>query len=175
MTTDEQWWQEVADNELAAADAEAREALQWLVAYLGSAAEAARFLRVDPRLVGRNLKRIAAHRRLSKRMLLAVRGRLQIIPRRRSDNVVERMAWTVENLREQAQEQRRTNIELRDRLRELELLAQGPPVRWQTEMERMQRQVRKQLGESKELLDLTSELAKSVLETYERLRQDGTP
>ena len=130
MATDEQWWQEVVDNDLQAQQQEAREALQWLVEYMGSGAGAARHLKVDPRLVTRSLARIEDRRRLTKRMLEAIRRRMQIIPRQRSDNPVERMAWTVERLDRLAQEQRRTNTEVLDRLREVELLARESPVRW---------------------------------------------
>lgn len=152
MVTDERWWQEVVDNDLQAQQQEAREALLWLVERMGSGAGAARYLEVDPRLVTRSLARIEERRRLTKRMLSAIRDRMQIIPRRRSDNPLERMAWTVERLDRLEREQQRTNTEVLDRLREVELLARESPVRWHAQMERMGREVREQIHEATEML-----------------------
>ena len=199
MATDERWWQEVVDNDLQAQQQEAREALLWLVEYIGSGAGAARYLRVDPRLVTRSLARIEDRRRLTKRMVEAIRRRLQIIPRQRSDNPVERMAWTVERLDRLEREQRRTNTEVLDRLREVELLARESPVRWHVQMEQMGREVRAQIHEATEMLgavrdqiheatgvlgavraetarstamlDLAAGLAQWTLETEERINQ----
>ena len=152
---------------------------------MGSGAGAARYLNVDPRLVTRSLARIEERKRLTKRMLEAIRRRLQIIPRRRSDNPLERMAWTVERLDRLEREQRRTNTEVLDRLREVELLARESPVRWHAQMERMGREVREQIHEatemlgavraetarSTEMLDLAAGLAQWALDTEERINR----
>ena len=61
--------------------------------------------------------------------------------------------WTVENLDEQARVQRRATIEVRDRIRELEIVQQGPPVRWYATLERLRREAEAHLKESKETLD----------------------
>ena len=153
MVTDERMWEAVVVNELQAEDLEAKQALQWLVEYLGSVAAAGRFLKLDSRVVDRNLERIEARRRLSKMMLQAIRDRMQIIPRRRSDNPIEKLVWTVENLDDRAREQRRATIEIRDRIRELEIVQQGPPVRWHATLEGLRRQTEAQLKESKETLE----------------------
>ena len=107
----------------------------------------------------RNLQRIEKRQRLTTRMLEAIQHRLQIIPRRRSDNPLQQLAWTVANLDKRAREQRRSNIEIRGRIRELEILREGPPVRWHAQMERMQREVRPQIEQSKEMLALAGDLS----------------
>ena len=175
MVTDERMWEAVVVNELQAEDLEAKQALQWLVEYVGSVAAAGRFLKLDSRVVDRNLERIEARRRLSNMMLKAIRERLQIIPRQRSDNPLERLVWTVENLDERARVQRRATIEVRDRIRELEIVQQGPPVRWHATLERLRRQTEAQLKESKETLERlrrqTEAQLKESKETLERLRR----
>ena len=47
MVTDERMWEAVVVNELQAKDLEAKQALQWLVDFLGSSAAAGRFLNLD--------------------------------------------------------------------------------------------------------------------------------
>ena len=170
MVTDERMWEAVVVNELQAEDLEAKQALQWLVEYLGSVAAAGRFLKLDSRVVDRNLERIEARRRLSKMMLQAIRDRMQIIPRRRSDNPIEKLVWTVENLDDRAREQRRATIEIRDRIRELEIVQQGPPVRWHATLEGLRRQTEAQLKESKETLVKAQMVTKAMLNALEAMR-----
>ena len=68
--------------------------------------------------------------------------------------------------------QRRSNIEVRDRIRELEILREGPPVCWHAQMERMQREVRAQIEQSKEMLALAGDPAKASLYTKERIDRE---
>ena len=170
MVTDKRLWEEVVVNELQGEDLEAREALQWLVEYLGSVAAAGRLLGVDPRMVARNMERIEDLRKLSKRMLEAIRYRMQIIPRRRSDNPLERLVWTVENLDERARVQRRATIELRERIRELEIMQKGPPVRWHATLERLRREYEGQVAENQQMLAETRLVTRAMLEALDAIK-----
>ena len=176
MVTDERMWEAVVVNELETEHLEAKQALQWLVEYVGSVAAAGRFLKLDSRVVDRNLERIEARRRLSPMMLKAIRERLQIIPRQRSDNPLERLVWTVENLEERARVQRRATIEVRDRIRELEIVQQGPPVRWHATLERLRREAEAQLKEAKAQMDTLRQQTEAQLteakETLDTLRRE---
>ena len=175
MVTDERMWEAVVVTELQAKDLEAKQALQWLVDFLGSSAAAGSFLNLDFRVVNRNLARIEARRRLSNKMLKAIREGMQLIPRQRSDNPLEKLVWTVENLEERARVQRRATIEVRDRIRELEIVQQGPPVRWHATLERLRREAEAQLKEAKAQMDTLRQQTEAQLteakETLDRLRQ----
>ena len=175
MVTDERMWEAVVVNELQAKDLEAKQALQWLVDFLGSSAAAGRFLNLDFRVVDRNLERIEARRRLSNLMLKAIREGMQIIPRQRSDNPLERLVWTVENLEERARVQRRATIEVRDRIRELEIVQQGPPVRWHATLDSLRQQTEAQLKATKAQMDTlrqqTEAQLKEAKKTLDTLRQ----
>ena len=176
MVTDERMWEAVVVNELQAKDLEAKQALQWLVEYVGSVAAAGRFLNLDFRVVDRNLERIEARRRLSPLMLKAIREGMQLIPRQRSDNPLERLVWTVESLEERARVQRRATIEVRDRIRELEIVQQGPPVRWHATLERLRREAEAQLKATKVQMDTLRQQTEAQLteakETLDTLRRE---
>ena len=114
------------------------------------------------------------HRRLRRNdpPLQGIQHLLQIIPRRRSDNALEQLAWTVANLDRLAGEQRRSNIEIWDRIRELQILREEPPVRWHAQMERMQPEVRAQIQQRREMLALADDPAKAALYTQERIDRE---
>ena len=139
----QEWWEEVVKVELDAEDIEAKEALLFLVDRLGSEAKAARFLKVDQRLVNRNVHRAREGKGLTSRMKAVIENRLQVIPGRRSDNPIERMAWLVEHLDRDAKIQRRATIEVRDRIAALEVHRQGPPATWYAEMDTAKRETEK--------------------------------
>ena len=106
----EDLYREVVRQDMGSEHAAARDALNFLIEHLGSCKQAAEFLRVDPKMVERNLKRA----RLTRRMLTAIERRLQVIPRRRGANPLERMAWQVED-------SARLNKEWRERVSRLEV------------------------------------------------------
>ena len=106
----EDLYREVVRQDMGSEHAEARDALNFLIEHLGSRKQAAKFLRVDPKMVERNLERA----RLTRRMLTAIEQRLQVIPRRRGANPLERMAWQVED-------SARLNKEWRERVNRLEV------------------------------------------------------
>ena len=140
---EQQWWNEVVANEVEAEDIEAKEALRFLIDRLGSQSKAAKFLGVDQRLVNRNVQGMDEGKRLTKRMRESIQKRLQVIPRRRSDNPIERMAWLVQHLDHEANVQKRATIEVRDRLAALERERQGPAATWYAEMDAAKRYLEK--------------------------------
>ncbi len=155
--TDPKWWEEVVVNEEDAEDIEARQGLQFLIDRLGSQSKAAQFLGVDQRLVNRNIHRMGEGKGLTNKLKDAIQRRLQVIPRRRSDNPIEKMAWRVEHLDQQAKTQKRATIEVSDRLAELERERQGPPTTWYAEMdtvkqysERISREMAEEVRKSRE-------------------------
>ena len=155
--TDPKWWEEVVRNEEEAEDIEAKQGLQFLIDRLGSQSKAAKFLGVDQRLVNRNIHRMGEGKGLTNKLKDAIQRRLQIIPKRRSDNPIEKMAWRVEHLDQQAKNQKRATIEVSDRLAELERERQGPPTTWYAEMdtakrysERISREMAEEVQKSRE-------------------------
>ena len=161
----QEWWEEVVKVELDAEDIEAKEALLFLVDRLGSEAKAARFLKVDQRLVNRNVHRAREGKGLTSRMKAVIENRLQVIPGRRSDNPIERMAWLVEHLDRDAKIQKRATIEVRDRLAALEVHRQGPPATWYAEMDTVKRETEKAARE------MTQE-TQSIKEERDQYRSD---
>ena len=127
-------------------------------------------------MVNRNLARIEARRRLSPLMLKAIREGMQLIPRQRSDNPLERLVWVVENLEERARVQRRATIEVRDRIRELEIIQQGPPVRWHATLDSLRQQAEAQLKATKVQMDTLRQQTEAQLteakETLDTLRRE---
>ena len=155
--TDPKWWEEVVRNELEPEDIEAKQGLQFLIDRLGSESKAAKFLGVDQRLVNRNIHRMGDGKRLTNRLKEAIQKRLQVIPKRLSNNPIEKMAWRVEHLDQQAKKQKRATIEVSDRLAELERERQGPPTTWYAEMdtakrysERISREMAEEVRKSRE-------------------------
>ena len=145
--TDQRWWDEVVGNEVDTEDIETKQALQFLIDRLGSQSKAAKFLGVDQRLVNRNVHGMKEGKRLTKRMREAIQNRLQVIPKRRSDNPVERMAWLVQHLDREAKAQKRATIEVRDRIAALERERQGPPATWYAEMDAAKRYLERKASE----------------------------